>query len=283
MIKTILIDFLKFIIKPNDLQIESTTKSKLYITSIIFLLNGVITVVFILALLTLITKIIDLSHNNITYLTFSKSFLFLVILIPLVEELVFRYFLRYNGFKTLIISEKKWLKIFPILVYVSTICFGLLHITNYPSSTKLFFLLFPIIILPQLIGGFMISYLRVRLNFLWGVIYHATWNLTVMIIIPYISYSLTDAYSEKTSNYSIKMEYKLFLNEEKQQLKIDSIGDKILYIKTENYTIHQILDTLYRNEKYVVSDELVNLNFESKKGITKDAFIKILQKEIEIK
>ncbi|HLF51032.1 CPBP family intramembrane glutamic endopeptidase [Flavobacterium sp.] len=281
MIKTTLKDFLGFIIKPDDRQIDLTVKSKLYVVLILFGLIGILSIVIIDPLLTLVSEMVPMSYNQYAYLTWQTSILLYVILVPLAEELFFRYFLRYNGLKTTFITQKKWTKIFPGLVYVSVICFGLVHLWNYSNRTTLFYLLSPLIILSQLAGGFILSYLRVRFNFLWGVLFHAMWNLTIFII-PYVSYSSTDAYSEKALNYTVTIEQELFFDEEKQRMKIDSVGDKIIFINAEHYSVQHILDTLYRKGRYVAEDELINLNFKSKDGVTKDAFIKILQKELEI-
>lgn len=68
-----------------------------------------------------------------------------------------------------IISRGFWDRIFPYLVYCLALIFGLLHVTNYANSDLLFYVFAPLLVISQLIGGFVMSYLRVRLNFWWAV------------------------------------------------------------------------------------------------------------------
>jgi uncharacterized protein len=283
MIKTTLKDLIGFVIKPDDRQNIGSLKSNLKIFLIAFSLFSTIIIVVVFPILILIDEMLELSHSLDVYLTLSEAMLLYVLLIPFIEELVFRYFLRYNGLKTMIISQKKWFKIFPILVYGSTICFGFLHLTNFSNTSNLFFFLSPLIVLSQLIGGIFISYIRVRLNFLWGVFYHCAWNFAAIVVLPYILYSFDNTYTEKTSNYNITIENVLFFNEEKHNFKIDSVAGKIISIEAKHFSIQKILDTLSLKNKLIVEDELINLSFKTKKGISKEAFEKILAKQFETK
>jgi membrane protease YdiL (CAAX protease family) len=115
-----------------------------------------------------------------------KAFISIVILIPFIEELIFRYFLRYERLRIWRISLYQWNKIFPILVYIFVICFGLIHITNFSNNSKWFYVLSPLIVISQLLSGIIITYIRVRLNFMSGVFYHWIWNFTFVIAIPEI-------------------------------------------------------------------------------------------------
>lgn len=278
MIKNTLKDFIDFVIYPNDNQINISLKSKLSLFIIMFFLYCLLIIIFLIPLLELIYEISKLSGNTNVYLTLPTTIFFFVFLIPFIEELIFRYFLRFNGIKTMMIGHKKWLEIFPKLVYGSSICFGFLHLTNFSNPTYIFFLLSPLIILPQIIIGFFISYLRVRLNFLWGVFFHCLWNFMALIVIPYINYSLADAHIEKAINHTIIIESQLFFNEEKQALKIDSINGKVKNVNATHYSLQQIVDTLYKKDTFIIDDELINLKFESKNGLTKLEFRKILEK-----
>lgn len=102
-------------------------------------------------------------------LTLVKSLIFLVFLIPFLEEVLFRLKLRYSGLVEAIISRGFWDRIFPYLVYCLALIFGLLHVTNYANSDLLFYVFAPLLVISQLIGGFVMSYLRVHLNFWWAV------------------------------------------------------------------------------------------------------------------
>jgi hypothetical protein len=51
----------------------------------------------------------------------------------------------------------------------------MLHITNYDLTTKII-LLTPVLVLPQLIGGFDMSFVRMKYGFLTGLLFHCTNN-----------------------------------------------------------------------------------------------------------
>jgi hypothetical protein len=144
----------------------------------------------------------------------------------------------------------------------------------------LFFILSPFIILSQLFGGLVITFIRVRLNFFWGVLYHWLWNFVFVIAIPISENVFTETYIEKKSTYTIAIEEKPYFDKRKQQtIKIDSINGKIHSLNVLQFSIQHVLDTLYKKEEYYVDDVLINLNFKSKQGLKKEEFIKILKKE----
>ena len=248
---------------------------------IVLALRLIVCYVLIVPILNEIDEIVKLRYLDTSYFTLLETLLPMVFIIPFFEELIFRHFLRYSGLKTKLISLKRWTKIFPILVYSSSICFGFIHLTNYSNSSTLFFIFAPIIVLSQLIGGITLAFVRVRLDFLWGVLFHCAWNFLVFAI-PVVENSFIEPYTEKTSQYTITIEDQLFFDPQKQYVKIDSAGGKIQSVSVAHYTIQNVLDTLYQKDKYRVDDLLINLNFESKDGVTKEAFLKILQKDFEI-
>jgi membrane protease YdiL (CAAX protease family) len=185
MIKTTFTDFYQFIKNPDERQIEINFSTKIRITLLLFLATVIITLAVIHPLWAFIDNLLNLTPAfAIDNLPFLQSFFFLVIIIPFVEELIFRHFLRYQGIKTSKIKWHQWQRIFPFLVYLSAISFGFIHLTNYANSSNWFYILSPFVILSQLLGGFTIAYIRVRLNFLWGVFFHWTWNFLFIITVP---------------------------------------------------------------------------------------------------
>ena len=54
-------------------------------------------------------------------------------------------------------SRDYWDKVFPYLVYILSIAFGIFHVSNFDNSGTLFYVLAPILILSQLIGGFVLT------------------------------------------------------------------------------------------------------------------------------
>ena len=144
-------------------------------------------------------------------------------------------------------------------------------------------MLSPFLVISQLTGGFVLSFIRVRLNFYYGFLYHGFWNLLFIVILPSVLSVLTPPFIETNKNYSIKIEEKLFIdNDEPRFFKIDSENGKIRTLNIEQFSFQHILNTLYKKDKYYVDDVLINLKLKSKKGIEKEELLKILKKEYDI-
>lgn len=126
----------------------------------------------------------------------------LIIVVPFIEELIFRSYLRYNTnlFLHLFLSffylfgkknharvEKKmkefWKSKYAFTFYFSAVLFGFVHIFNFDLDLNKL-LLFPIITLPQVMVGLFAGYLRVKYNLVWGFFLHATHNF--LLFIPYL-------------------------------------------------------------------------------------------------
>ena len=287
MVKTIILDLFKFIRKPEDSQIKLNLKNKFCFILILLILELTITYLIILPVIDAIDEILKIEEERINYSfeTFRAQIFLYILLVPLVEELIFRYILRYKKIYKRFLSKEKWYKIFPILVYFLAISFGLFHLTNYTNNSSLFYILAPVIVLSQLFGSFIITFIRVRLNFFSGVVYHWIWNFIAVIIIPLIYFSLDKPIKESNNTYSIAIEEKLFFEKNKPQyIKIDSSNGKILKIDAQQYSIQHILDTIYAKGKYNVEDEIINIKFNSKKnGISKEDLLQALQKDYNIK
>jgi ABC-type proline/glycine betaine transport system permease subunit len=67
-----------------------------------------------------------------------------------------------------------------ILVYFSALSFGLIHITNY-TDLENYWWIAPLLVLPQLIVGFLLPLVRIRFGFFWSFLTHATYNFTLAI------------------------------------------------------------------------------------------------------
>lgn len=87
------------------------------------------------------------------------------------------YFIKKAKFNQFILTI--WNRNYFYVFYISVASFGLLHITNY-NPKLITFLLLPILVLPQLILGLFIGYIRLRLGFFWGCIFHVFHNCIFM-------------------------------------------------------------------------------------------------------
>lgn len=88
-----------------------------------------------------------------------------VILAPLLEEAIFRA----------PITAIKNPKYFKITFYISAILFGFVHITNFDITTNIL-LLSPILVLPQILLGCYLGFIRVKFGLLWSILLHAAYN-----------------------------------------------------------------------------------------------------------
>ena len=283
MIKRVLWDFVSFLKHPKDVQTKESFKRKL---QTIFILLGfeMCVVCFVLAPLYYLMEPLVSVKEELDYKedTLLMSAISSIILAPVLEEIGFRLILRRNFPIKYIFSQKLWDKIFPFLVYASSVIFGFGHLTNYTNDGFWFYVFSPIIITSQLIGGFVIVFIRVRYNLFYGTLYHALWNM-LMTFIMLFTENFSSPYQEKTEKYNIEISEKYFFDEdEKQVFKIDSLQGKIHKIEVVQYSFQHFLDSLYQGNKYQINDAFIKMKFDSQKGVTKEEFIEILKKEYNI-
>jgi len=191
-------DYIQFLKEPNPnpnhRKISGPEKWKtLFIFLVIDFLLIIPAVFFIYIIQEFVN--VDLDNHAVSDLANKYGLLFIIvaggIISPLIEEIIFRLPLNYKrnylfrligsivGKKTI---SKFWLKYFPLFFYLFVIAFAAVHIFNYRDESSLILLLSPILILPQIIGGTIIAYLRLKLGFLWGFLQHSIFNILLVII-----------------------------------------------------------------------------------------------------
>ena len=70
-----------------------------------------------------------------------------------------------------------------ILIWGSIVSFGLFHITNYePAAYAGNYLIIPLLVLPQLIGGFFLAYIRTHYRFVHAILFHGAFNAVVLTL-----------------------------------------------------------------------------------------------------
>jgi membrane protease YdiL (CAAX protease family) len=272
--KKILFEIFKFIKSPNDQRIENWTLKKnlkyiIYIFGFELLINSLI----FIPLLYLVDKVEPMiSESRINYKTNTLLFAIigLSIAVPILEEFIFRYILRYNKLFSKLIHRNNWNSIFKFLVYISIVLFGFIHGSNFENSSIFFYCILPILVASQLVGGVFLTFLRVRFNLASSIISHVLWN-GLFTIMPLITSIFEKPYQKVTENYTLKIEYLNYSSKNLQKFKIDSISSKIFKAEIEEYSINHILDSLYQYKRKR-DDHLVNIKLESQKGITKEEF-----------
>ena len=281
------VNFISFVKKPNDFQLKIPTKRKFSMVFSLLIIEIIFTLIIIYPILILTNKIIPLKNNDFiipdTLDTLLVTFLLYVIVVPAIEELVLRYPLRYNKLFSKLITPEKWNRIFPFLVYFLATIFGFLHLTNYTNDSWKFYAISPLIISTQLIAGFILSYIRVRLNMFYSLLYHGIWNALFGIVVSFVSLTFNDHYSHSGKNYDIKIQEQLYFHKNKPKtLKLNKTADKIYILEAQQYLLQKISDTIYGKGKYITDEARININFKSEAGVSKEEFRKILQEKYTI-
>ena len=148
--------------------------------------------------------------------------------------------------------------------------------TNYGEITLSLLKIAPILVGSQIIGGYLFTFLRVRFNFISAVISHCLWNFSITIYLL-ITSSFEKPYSQTTENYDVKIKYFEYNDLEKQKLVVDSSKNRIFRIEANQYSINHLVDSLTNKERKK-TDFIIDLKLESKKGITKEEFVDIINK-----
>ena len=206
-----------------------------------------------------------------------------VVIGPLIEELIFRLYLRYKDnyalrFLISIVSltgvrnEQKaetffislWKKRYKFIFYFSAVIFGLIHISNFEFSYTIL-LLSPILVAPQIILGLIIGYSRVRNGFVSGLLLHSLHNAFFIGIPLFFMLNDTEKLNDETSLYSIKIEETNDISIPSYQKNYpDSLVYKNVSLKT---TLTYLLNTneiLLNTNDTVMLDKTLHLNFKNK-------------------
>jgi len=206
-------------------------------------------------------------------LTAKMPFWFLVIviliLVPIVEEMLFRYPLKF--------ARNRVLK---IAVYGSSIIFALVHMSNYDNREVLFYLLAPIIIGSQLVGGFLMAYLRLKHGLRWSILLHAVFN--ALIIVP-ITLSIhgkivIDAHSPQ---YSLVVTQYAF-SEQPEHIRIFKQKTGIDTVHVRQANLQQIVDLIGTPNTWYVDDALVDIDFKATSPIPPDSLISLLGEQFRM-
>lgn len=210
-----------------------------------------------------------------------------IVIAPIFEELIFRFMLIYKRNYPLRLINKltkgkvkrNWGKIFKIQVYVMAVLFGFVHLFNYSNLGTLLLLFSPIIIGGQLIGGFLISYLRVKLGFLWAVASHMLFNgiITIVFVLIFHNGVITQVSQDNLELEVVGLQY---VESEDSTLETKIEGDKIFSIQANDYGLQEILNEIGEEDEIVYDNSWVDFEFTSEEGIASDKLIDLLDDEI---
>lgn len=277
--KTYFIELFSFYRNPKDVRIKNYTliKNIKYILYT-FLADLSLTLIFfpflyLLSKNNLIPE--DFERINYTDNTLLKSLMVIAVFVPLLEEIIFRFPIRYNKLYRYFISAKVWDFLFKILVYIIPLLFGFVHLSNFGDLTLPLILMSPVLIGSQIIGGYLYTFLRVKFNFVSAVVTHMLWNLVLSLGVIFLL-SVEKPFQQNDQDLSIEIKQFEYNNLESQNLTIDSIGSKIFKVEAKQYSLNHVVDTI-ANEQRRKTDVIVDLKLTSKKGITKENFVEIIE------
>ena len=211
-----------------------------------------------------------------------------VIIGPVIEELIFRFPLRYQrNYLARIVSwitggwlAVKWNAFYKYFLYFMIISFGLIHLTNYKNSEILFFLLSPIIIGSQLMGGIVLSYSRVKLGFIWGILQHGLFNLT-LIVIGLLFFHNSSLVNESTEDLKVEISELMYINKAESYYTSDEKDGLIYSIEAKHISLERLVNLLQPDGPKPYENVWVNAEISSKEGATAEEIMGVLKNEIK--
>lgn len=70
-----------------------------------------------------------------------------------------------------------------ILVWGSILFFGLFHLSTYESDMySKNYLIVPVLVMPQFIGGFFLAFIRIQFRFIHCIIFHGVFNIFLFLL-----------------------------------------------------------------------------------------------------
>lgn len=212
----------------------------------------------------------------------------MILVIPVIEELIFRFPLNYKrNYLVQLLNwitrkryEKRWNSISKYFLYLMITAFGLIHLTNFNNKELIFYALSPIIVGSQLMGGVVLSYVRIKLGFIWSIIQHGAFNLFVLLIalMFYHNQSITNI---SNHDLTLRINELMYINKEDSYFRISSENNLIYKLEANDISLFRFVDSLQLAGPEPYDNLWIDVNMESKKGMTKSALLKILKKEIK--
>ena len=231
-----------------------------------------------------IVKLEDISLD----INFFELIAAVVILLPLLEEFIFRFPLKFNrNYLARMASwlsngwvENNWGSIFKYFLYVMIALFGFVHIANYENKELVFFLISPFIVGSQLLGGIILSYCRIKLGFIWAVLQHCLFNF-IIIGSGLFFYHNQNIVAFSSEGLTFQVTELLYLDDEQPYYESEYKGDTLYSINAHNISIHRLVDSLQTTGPLPYDDTWVKVQLKSERGITKTEVLALLQKEIK--
>lgn len=288
-------EFISFLKNPKDVKDSNQTAKKKITRLVYFLIFDLLLGILSILINLLFEKLnwinsVDNQNDDMASMPFWLLLFSTIIIAPLLEELIFRYPLRFksnivlNFFITIFSCFNKnyslklknrlkvfWSKKFGILFYLSAILFGLIHLTNYNDLGDTTFILWPILILSQLFAGVLIGYLRIKHNLFIGFCLHAFSN-AILILTFFFTFGVSsDIINEKNENFSLQIKEINFNAPDFQKIKKQDTlvyqNQPLRYIISQFYHINPLLIDSNKPSKL---KSKINLEFINLSNLSQD-------------
>ena len=171
-------DLVIFIKNPARYSVNLTVNDKIKNTIRYFYIYAFIGTIFLGLLIELMTymHLFDAEDDSMEKFILEYSILtrclLLVLIIPFIEEMIFRYPLRY-------FQNENFYRYY---VYLSALLFGFMHFSNYTTSANaVYYILF--LTAPQILAGLILSYVRINYGFWFGCLLHCFNNFIFVSLI----------------------------------------------------------------------------------------------------
>jgi len=76
-----------------------------------------------------------------------------------------------------------FIKRFTPLFYLSCISFGLIHLLNYSNFSTISIILSPILILPQIVAGAFMGFVRMKYGIFFSILFHSLYNIIPALLL----------------------------------------------------------------------------------------------------
>ena len=279
----------RWIRNPDELELDISLVGKCKLLIKVFLIDFLFAIVF-LALAYVIHHHVVRIEQSLEGWDLWTLLLFGVIVIPFLEELVFRfplkfkrnYIVRFFNFLTKGWVRHQWDKVFKWFVYLMAVAFGLVHISNYTNSEVIFYILSPILVGSQIVGGFTLSFVRIKLGFMWGVLQHGVFNLIVMTVSLAFVHNTT-MIEVSNSEYDLEVKSLMFVDTDDSYIRANIVNSKVYHIEANDYGLQALLSYIGLGNVEVYDDTWVDFNFDSEVGIPLSQLYQLIEKEVRFK
>lgn len=236
---------------------------------------------------------VPLQYNDLL-VNFSVYLVLLIaaVIAPVLEELIFRFPLKWkrnylmqilNGLSGNNSIKNWWNRNYRWVFYLSAVIFGVVHLGNFENEwSAAFILLIPVFTLSQLIAGFTFGYIRNRLGFLWAAAFHGFFNL-IFVLLPYLIFDGTKLFKINNARYQTEAVQLIYKSTPNSFVTMDKTPDeRYKMVKAENSSVPALTEFLFEEKYYSEKVQLVNFNFKSESGISREEMLQLLKTHLKL-